>query len=205
MSSEEVRIGVFIPNGCQFLDVATVDAFGTMSRDYLTPMAEWFPQVDTSKAPLVKILYITSPEQGNDIPLTSNATLKAHHSYTDPEVAPGKLDFIVFESPGVDVLSVCTGVLICAEAGIADGKQASGPQSMHEYLVNKFPKVNFVADKHRWVRDGNYWSSGGVTNGNDLIAAYALASGRFPKEVAQLGLSIVETSDRGQFYDASKN
>ena len=42
--------------------------------------------------------------------------------------------------------------------------------------------------------------AGGVTNGNDLMAAYVRSSGRWPKEVAKLGVDIVEVEERSQFY-----
>lgn len=45
---------------------------------------------------------------------------------------------------------------------------------------------------------------GGITNGNDLVAAYARTSGRFPGPVAELGLVMTETGDRPQKYETGK-
>jgi hypothetical protein len=45
---------------------------------------------------------------------------------------------------------------------------------------------------------------GGVTTGNDLAAAYARLSGRFPGPVAELSLSFTETGDRPQQYETGK-
>ena len=47
-------------------------------------------------------------------------------------------------------------------------------------------------------------TAGGVTNGNDLVAAYARTSGRFPGPVAELGLLMTETGDRPQLYETGK-
>lgn len=178
--SSHIKIGVFIPNGAQFLDVACVDSFGVMSKAYLGAIP-FLPAHVTSLAPDVAIYYISTPEQGSEIPLTSGATIKATHLYTDDEVAPGQLDIVVVPGPdpglefaegglkwlreqseakGVDVLSICTGLFICASAGIADGKRASGPRGLQSMLKDKFPRVNLVGDKYRWVQDGNFWSSG---------------------------------------------
>jgi hypothetical protein len=48
-------------------------------------------------------------------------------------------------------------------------------------------------------------NQGGVTNGNDLIAAYARLSGRFPEPVVELGLAMTETGDRPQRYETGKD
>ncbi|EFZ00218.1 DUF4066 domain protein [Metarhizium robertsii] len=220
-----IKIGVFIPNGAQFLDVACVDSFGVMSKKYLGVLP-FIPSHVSSLAPDVSIYYVSSPKQGPEIPLTSGAVLKATHVYTDEEVAPGKLDMVVVPGPdptekfaeeglkwlrghaeteGVDVLSICTGLFICASAGIADGKRASGPRGLQDWLKESFPKLNLVGDKYRWVQDGNFWSSGGVTNGNELVAAYARASNRWAQPVVEAGLMMTEVGDRGQFYEGNQS
>ena len=175
-----VHIAVFLPNGAQLLDTATVDVLGVMSQEYLGEM-DFFPAHLRNLAPSVKISYVSTPEQGVDILLTSNMTIKATHMYTDPEVAPGKVDIVIvpgpdprstyeqgglkwlkaqFDTEGVDVLSVCTGIFICAEAGILEGRKASGPRGLQDQLVKKYPNVKLVGHEYRWVQDGNLWSSG---------------------------------------------
>ncbi|KHN95329.1 ThiJ/PfpI family protein [Metarhizium album ARSEF 1941] len=219
-SSSHVKIGVFIPNGAQFLDVACVDSLGTMDKAYLDAIP-FVPAAVSSLAPDVSVYYISSPAQGPDIPLTSGAVVRATHVYTDEDVAPGRLDVVVVPGPdpaekfadeglawlrrhseteGVDVLSICTGLFVCAAAGIADGRRASGPKELQRQLRASFPGLRLVGDKYRWVRDGSFWSSGGVTNGNDLVAAYARDSGRWARPVVEAGLGITEVGDRGQFY-----
>ncbi|POR36377.1 Isonitrile hydratase [Tolypocladium paradoxum] len=219
--SKHVKIGVFIPNGAQTLDTACVDVLGVMSKEYLSAIP-FLPAHLTALAPDVTVSYIATPAQGRDIPLTSGLVIKATHDYTEAEVAPGRLDIVVVpgpdprvefdegglrwlreqsEAPGVDVLSICTGIFVCGAAGIADGKQASGPRGLQDMISNRFPHIKLVGDKHRWVQDGNFWSSGGVTNGNDLMAAYARASSKhWPEPLVEIGLQLTEVGDRGQFY-----
>lgn len=179
--SQHIRIGVFIPCGTQFLDVACVDSLGVMSKEYFTAVGDMIPAHVAALAPVVSIYYISTPEQGVDIPMTSGATLRATHMFTDEAVAPGKLDIIAVpgpdpnsefpdkglawlrkqaETPGVDILSICTGLFVCASAGIADGKKASGPRGLQGVLGKRFPKMKLVGDNYRWVQDGNFWSSG---------------------------------------------
>lgn len=53
-SRHKVRIGVFVPLGCQLLDLACVDVLGTMSYEYMSlleglipgPMIKLAPSVD---------------------------------------------------------------------------------------------------------------------------------------------------------------
>lgn len=177
----DIRIGVFVPNGAQLLDTATVDVLGVMSREYLELAGELVPSHIYAIAPNVSIYYITTPSGGADVPLTAGAVIRATHDYTDKDVAPGRLDMVVVpgpepssefeegaldwlrrqsETPGVDILSVCTGLLLCGAAGVADGKRVSGPRGMQNVLHKRFPHMKLVGDKYRWVRDGNLWSSG---------------------------------------------
>ncbi|KAH7171157.1 class I glutamine amidotransferase-like protein [Dactylonectria macrodidyma] len=223
MSLKHIHIGVFIPSGAQTLDVATVDVLAVMSKEYLSVLP-MLPAHMAGLAPNVTVSYITTPQQGPEIPLTANMTIKATHSYEELAVAPGKLDIVVipgpdpqvsleegglewlraqFKTPGVDILSVCTGIYICGAAGILEGKSASGPRGLQDDLVKKFPGVKLVGEKYRWVQDGNLWSSGGITNGNDLMAAYAKACGRWAQPIAELGPVLTDVGDRGQFYGES--
>lgn len=48
----------------------------------------------------------------------------------------------------------------------------------------------------------DYIRIGGVTNGNDLMAAYARATKKYwpTDELVELGLSMTDVGDRSQFY-----
>jgi transcriptional regulator GlxA family with amidase domain len=181
MASKHIHIGVFIPHGAQTLDVACVDVLGVMSQKYFSALS-FIPPAMASTAPDVTVSFITSPSLGGmDVSLTSGVVIKATHLYTNEAVAPGKLDIVVVpgpdpridfdkgglewlkkqsEVPNVDVLSICTGIFLCAAAGVAEGKSASGPRGMQDVLKARFPGVKFVGEGQRWVQDGNFWSSG---------------------------------------------
>jgi transcriptional regulator GlxA family with amidase domain len=83
---------------------------------------------------------------------------------------------------GVRVASVCSGAFILAEAGILDGRRATTHwQNTRDFLV-RYPKVKLEPDRI-FVRDGNIWSSAGITAGIDL--ALAMAAEDFGDEVAR--------------------
>ena len=83
---------------------------------------------------------------------------------------------------GVRVASVCSGAFILAEAGVLDGRRATTHWQRTSQFLSRYPKVKLEPDRI-FVRDGNIWSSAGITAGIDL--ALAMAAEDFGDEVAQ--------------------
>jgi transcriptional regulator GlxA family with amidase domain len=68
------------------------------------------------------------------------------------------------------VTSVCSGAFILARAGLLDGRRATTHWNVCDVLASAFPTVQVEADPI-YVRDGNVWTSAGVTAGMDLALA----------------------------------
>jgi transcriptional regulator GlxA family with amidase domain len=68
------------------------------------------------------------------------------------------------------VSSVCSGAYLLAAAGLLDGRRATTHWSECDRLASFFPAVTVEADPI-FVRDGNMWTSAGVTAGMDLALA----------------------------------
>ncbi len=83
---------------------------------------------------------------------------------------------------GVRVASVCSGAFILAEAGLLDGRRATTHWRRTKQFLATYPKVKLEPDQI-FVRDGNVWSSAGISAGIDL--ALALAAEDFGDEIAQ--------------------
>lgn len=83
---------------------------------------------------------------------------------------------------GARVASVCSGTFILAEAGLLDGKRATTHWQRTRQFLSTYPKVKLEPDRI-FVRDGNIWSSAGITAGIDL--ALALVAEDFGEEIAQ--------------------
>lgn len=67
------------------------------------------------------------------------------------------------------VLSVCTGAFLLQKAGLLDGKKAT----THWASLNRLRVFDKTTVKEkRIVRDGNIWSSSGVSAGIDLALAF---------------------------------
>jgi transcriptional regulator GlxA family with amidase domain len=68
------------------------------------------------------------------------------------------------------ICSVCTGAFVLAEAGILDGRSATTHWRWCRKLADQYPKVCVKPDPI-FVRDGNVFTSAGVTAGIDLALA----------------------------------
>src|SRR6185369_1381665 len=83
---------------------------------------------------------------------------------------------------GVRVASVCSGAFILAEAGLLDGKRATTHWQRTRQFVATYPKVKLEPDQI-FVRDGDIWTSAGITAGIDL--SLAMIAEDFGEEIAQ--------------------
>jgi transcriptional regulator GlxA family with amidase domain len=68
------------------------------------------------------------------------------------------------------ITSVCTGAYLLAAAGLLDGRRATTHWSSCADLARRFPGVTVEPDQIH-VRDGDRWTSAGVTAGIDLALA----------------------------------
>ncbi|MCW3028160.1 MAG: Transcriptional regulator [Solirubrobacterales bacterium] len=66
--------------------------------------------------------------------------------------------------------SVCTGAFLLARAGLLDGRRATTHWASAEQLARLYPEVRVDADPI-FLRDGQIWTSAGVTAGMDLALA----------------------------------
>src|ERR1700676_539494 len=83
---------------------------------------------------------------------------------------------------GVRIASVCSGAYILAEAGLLDGRRATTHWRRTRHFLAAYPKVKLEPDRI-FVRDGNIWTSAGISAGIDL--ALAMAAEDFGDEIAQ--------------------
>jgi transcriptional regulator GlxA family with amidase domain len=75
-------------------------------------------------------------------------------------------------SPAVRRLgAVCVGSFLFAEAGLLNGKRATTHWKFSRELANRYPKVRVESDPI-WVKDGNIYTSAGISAGIDLALAW---------------------------------
>jgi len=87
---------------------------------------------------------------------------------------------------GARVASICSGAIVLAEAGLLEGRRATTHWQRTRQFLAAYPDVKLEPDQI-YVRDGNIWSSAGISAGIDL--ALALVEDDF-------GSAIVEKTAR---------
>jgi transcriptional regulator GlxA family with amidase domain len=68
------------------------------------------------------------------------------------------------------ITSVCSGAFVLAAGGLLDGRRATTHWAECQQLATEYPQVS-VEDDAIYVRDGDVWTSAGVTAGIDLALA----------------------------------
>jgi transcriptional regulator GlxA family with amidase domain len=99
------------------------------------------------------------------------------------------------------VTSVCSGAFLLAQARLLDGRRVTTHWSACDLLAASFPDITVEPDPI-FVRDGNVWTSAGVTAGMDL--ALALVEDDLGREVAlavarRLVLFLRRPANQSQF------
>ena len=82
--------------------------------------------------------------------------------------------------------SVCVGSFLLAEAGLLNGKRATTHWKFGPEMASRYPKVH-VEFNPIWVKDGNIYTSAGISAGIDLALAWVEedCGGRISHEIAR--------------------
>jgi len=177
----KIMIGVLV-----FPDFQLLDAAGPIS---VFEIADRFAGV----RPSVKLLAETPGLRSSCGIEMLARSLKAAGAISTLIVAGGKGVDVAAASPnilafvramakrGVRIANVCSGAYILAEAGLLDGRRATTHWRRTRHFLSVYPKVKLEPDRI-FVRDGEIWSSAGITAGIDL--ALAMAGEDFGDEIA---------------------
>jgi len=68
--------------------------------------------------------------------------------------------------------AVCVGAFLIAEAGLLNGRTATTHWRFGREMASRFPRVRVQHDP-LWVKDGNIYTSAGISAGIDLALAWA--------------------------------
>ena len=67
-------------------------------------------------------------------------------------------------------MTVCSGTALLARAGVLDGRRATTNKMFFAEVTEQGPKVQWVKEA-RWVEDGKFATSSGVSAGTDMALA----------------------------------
>jgi len=113
------------------------------------------------------------------------------------------LDFLRREGErAANVMTVCTGAGIFARTGLLTGRNATSNKMLFKWVSEQDPGANWIYDP-RWVVDGKYWTSSGVSAGCDTALAYIEA--KHGEDVADYIADLVEWSSPDRPYEAPPN
>ena len=81
------------------------------------------------------------------------------------------LDWLRQRVPAAEVvMTVCSGTALLARAGLLDGRRATTNKMFFHEVAENGPRVQWVREA-RWVEDGKYATSSGVSAGIDMALA----------------------------------
>lgn len=80
------------------------------------------------------------------------------------------------------VMAVCTGTVLLATTGLLDGRRATTNKKDYKATIPYGPNVEWVP-KARWVEDGKFFTSSGVSAGMDM--SLAVMAKLFGRQAAQ--------------------
>jgi len=105
----------------------------------------------------------------------------------DP-INPAINDWIVATAEHADyVMAVCTGTVLLATTGLLDGRRATTNKKDFTATVHHGPNVEWVREA-RWVEDGKFFTSSGVSAGMDMsLAVMAKLFGQEAAEAIAVG------------------
>ena len=93
------------------------------------------------------------------------------------------LDWIKSRAEQAEVIAtVCTGTAILARTGLLDGRKATSNKAVFAWVASQGPRVNWIKEA-RWVEDGKFATSSGVSAGIDM--ALALIARLYGAETAE--------------------
>jgi len=69
------------------------------------------------------------------------------------------------------ILTVCTGSILFSKTGLLNGKKATSNKRVFTWTSMESPEVCWVK-KARWVKDGNIYTSSGVSAGIDMTLGF---------------------------------
>ena len=162
------RIGALIYPGFELLDMfGPLQMFGLLKDEFeICMVAEVQGDVPSNQGPR------TIADATFETRASFDLVLVPGGQGTRNEVNnPTTISWLKKVQPDAEImLSVCTGSALFAKAGLLDGVRATTNKEAFDWVASQGPQVEWVK-KARWVRDGSYFTSSGISAGMDMSLA----------------------------------
>jgi transcriptional regulator GlxA family with amidase domain len=173
--AEIKTFGVMLFEGFELLDVfGPLEAFGMLANAgqcRVLTVAERAGAVTSAQGPKVIADFGFAESGFNDCP-PIDIVLVPGGIGTRKEVANhALLEWLIAHAAKAEIVaSVCTGAALLAKAGLLDGRRATTNKFAFKWVMEQGPKVTWVHEA-RWVDDGKFSTSSGVSAGIDMALA----------------------------------
>ncbi len=163
-----IQVGAVLFDGFEMLDLlGPLEMFGLLEGEAkITVVAERAGAVKSSGGPCVTAEAAMADSGGFDVLLIPGGIGTRREMANGPFLAALKR---LAEASKV-VATVCTGSFLLAKTGFLDGLRATSNKRVFVQVKSCAPRVNWVA-RARWVEDGKYFTSSGVSAGMDMALA----------------------------------
>jgi len=204
------HIVIIAPPNASILDIAGPLEVFSKATDYINTYIQ-----NTEETYTLHVLSITSSKiikTSSGLPIICEGTVKSIDYEVDTVLVAGNApeDIVIQEtlnwlSEHANTIrrvgSICAGAFILAKAGILNGKRATTHWRVCEKLAKCYPEVKVESDPI-FVKDGNVYTSAGISTGMDL--ALAMVEEDYGRDIAlavarQLVLYLKRPGNQSQF------
>jgi len=179
------RLGVVLFPGFELLDVfGPLEMFGSLTGMVdISMVAAQAGSVASAQGPRV-----VADSGLEDCPPLDLILVPGGIGTRDAIDNPALLEWLTKRVNQAEVaMTVCTGTALFARAGLLDGRRATTNKMFFEWVASQGPQVNWVKEA-RWVEDGKFATSSGVSAGMDMaLAVIAKLCGQETSEMLALG------------------
>jgi transcriptional regulator GlxA family with amidase domain len=175
-TSSPIQVGAVLFEGFELLDLyGPLEMFGLLeSEARITVMAEKAGPVKSAAGPSGMADAPLAGSSGFDVLLIPGGI----GTRTQMTNAPFLAELKRLAETSRLVATVCTGSFLLARTGLIDGCNATTNKRVFQLVKTNAPRVNWIA-RARWVEDGKYFTSSGVSAGMDMaLAVIAKLRGR---------------------------
>lgn len=176
MEEKKLKLGTVLFEGFELLDIyGPLEMFSLCENIELVMLAERAEKIRSSAGPCGVADQTIADCNELDILLIPGGI----GTRKQVENASFLLELNRLSSISKYVCTVCTGTSLLARAGVLDGVKATTNKISYKWVVSQGPQVNWIPEA-RWVEDGKFFTSSGVSAGMDM--ALGLIEVLFGKE-----------------------
>jgi transcriptional regulator GlxA family with amidase domain len=196
MGEQQVkRLGAVLYPGFELLDVfGPLEMFGNMTGTIeIAIVAQRKGPVESAQGPSV-----LAKHGFDDCPHLDLVLVPGGIGSRDEVENPVMLDWLTRRVDEAEIaMTVCTGAALFARAGLLDGRRATTNKMVFHWVAEQGPKVQWVKEA-RWVEDGKFVTSSGVSAGMDMaLAVIARIAGEQMSQTLAIGTEYEWHRDAG--------